>query len=56
LKNTEVNSEKIWKIQKKIVKIYGNYGRKTSRIDKRFEKYRRKLWKDIKNMEESQDE
>jgi hypothetical protein len=51
-----MNSEKIWKIQKKIVKLYGNYGRKTSRIDKRFEKYRRQLWKDKKNMEETQDE
>jgi hypothetical protein len=26
-----------------IVKIYGNYGRKASRINKRFEKYKRKL-------------
>ena len=56
MENTEDNSEMLWKIQKKIVKLYGNYGRKTSRIDKRFEKYRRKLRKDIKNMEESQDE
>jgi hypothetical protein len=24
------NSEKIWKIQKKIVKIYGKYGKKVS--------------------------
>jgi hypothetical protein len=38
-----MNSEKIWKIQKKIVKRYGNYGRKASRIVKRFGKYRRKL-------------
>jgi hypothetical protein len=42
-KKDKLNSEMIWKIQKKIVKIYGNYGRKTNRIDKRFEKYRRKL-------------
>ena len=35
-----------------IVKIYGNYGRKASRINKRFEKYKRKLWYDMKNMEE----
>jgi hypothetical protein len=61
-----LNSDKIWKIQKKIVKWYGKYGRKASRIVirygqygrkaswivKRFEKYRRKLWKDMKNMEE----
>ena len=26
--NTEENSEKIWKIRKKIVKRYGKYGRK----------------------------
>jgi len=37
-----MNSEKIWKIQKKIVKRYGNYGRKESRIVKRFGKYGRK--------------
>jgi hypothetical protein len=30
---------------------YGQYGRKASRIVKGFEKYRRKLWKDMKNME-----
>jgi len=35
--------EEILKIQKKIVKIYGNYGIKASRIVKRFGKYRRKL-------------
>jgi hypothetical protein len=44
LENTEENSKKkIWKIWKKIVKLYGNYGRKTSRIDKRVEKYRRQM-------------
>jgi hypothetical protein len=51
-----LNSEKMWKIQKKIVKRYGNYerkiswnvkwygkyGRKVSLIVKRFGKYRRK--------------
>jgi hypothetical protein len=42
-KKDKLNSEMIWKLQKKIVKIYGNYGRKTNRIDKRFEKYRSKL-------------
>ena len=30
MKNTEENSEKIWKIQKKIVTRYGKYGRKES--------------------------
>ena len=28
MKNTEENCEKIWKIQKKIVKKFGKYGRK----------------------------
>jgi hypothetical protein len=28
MKNTEENSEKIGKVQKKIVKRYGKYGRK----------------------------
>jgi hypothetical protein len=37
-----LNSEKIWKIQKKIVKRYGKYGRKASRIVIRYEKYGRK--------------
>ena len=27
---SKLNSEKIWKIQKKIVKRYGKYGRKVS--------------------------
>ena len=31
--------EMIWKIWKKIVKRYGNYGRKASRIVQRFGKY-----------------
>jgi len=30
LENTEENCEKIWKIQKKIVKRYGKYRRKVS--------------------------
>jgi outer membrane protein assembly factor BamA len=38
-----MNSEKIWKIQKKIVKWYGEYGRKVSWIVKRFGKYRKQL-------------
>ena len=44
--------EKILKIQKKIVKRYGNYEKKISWIVKRFEKYRRKLWNDMENMDE----
>jgi hypothetical protein len=61
-----LNSDKIWKIQKKIVKRYEKYGRKVgwivkwygkcerkvSSIVKWFGKYRRKLWKDMENMEE----
>ena len=49
---------KIWKIWRKvswIVKWYGKYGTKVSWIVKwygKFGKYRRKLWKDTKNMEE----
>jgi hypothetical protein len=34
-----------------IVKIYEKYGRNPSWIAKRYGKYRRKLWKDMKNME-----
>jgi len=41
--NTEENSEKIRKIQKKIVKRDGKYGRNSYPILKRFGKYRRKL-------------
>jgi hypothetical protein len=56
----------IWKIQKKIVKWYGKYGRKVSWIVERYGNYERKaswrvkwygkcgrkLWKDMENMEE----
>jgi hypothetical protein len=34
------------------VKRYRNYERKISGIVKRFGKYRRKLWNDMKNMDE----
>ena len=51
-KKPKLNSEKIWKIQKQIVKRYGKYGGKVSWIVKRYGKYRRKLWKDMKNMED----
>jgi hypothetical protein len=43
MKNMEENCEMIWKIQKKIVKRYGNYERKINCIVKRFEIYRRIL-------------
>jgi hypothetical protein len=36
-----LNSEKILEIPKKIVKIYGKYGRKASQIVIRYEKYGR---------------
>ena len=66
MENTKENSEKIWELQKKIVKIDGKYRGKVSWIVKRYEKYRRnpswivirfgkyrrKLRKDMKNMEE----
>jgi hypothetical protein len=34
------------------VKWYGKYGRNGSRIVKIFGKYRRKLWKDMRKMED----
>jgi hypothetical protein len=63
-----LNSEKIYKIQKKIVKRYekygrkvgwivkwyGKYGRKVSWNVKWYGKYGRKVWNDMENMEESQ--
>jgi hypothetical protein len=36
------------------VKRYGKYGRKTSWIVKRYEKYRRKLWNYMENIDERQ--
>ena len=38
----KLNSEKIWKIQKKIVKRYEKYGRKVGWIVKWYGKYGRK--------------
>ena len=52
MENTEENCEMIWKIQKKLVKRYGNYKRNINLIVKRFGKYRRKLWNDMANMDE----
>ena len=80
IENTEENTEKIWKICKKgksnsemnrkiqmkivkwygkygrkinwMVKWFGKYGRKASQIMKRFGKYRRKQWKDMEIMKE----
>ena len=42
MKKSRLNSEKIWKIQKKIVKWDGKYEQKISW-----------LWKDMENMEEN---
>ena len=49
MENMEDNSEKIWKIQNKIVKRYEKYGKKRGKIwniwqkiVKRYGKYRRK--------------
>jgi hypothetical protein len=42
MENTEEICEMIWKIWKKIVKRYGKYGRKASRIVIIYETYRRK--------------
>ena len=53
MENMKENSEKIWKIQKKIVEIFGKYGRKISWIVIRYGKYWRKYWKDMKNTEET---
>ena len=52
MENTEGNSEKIWKLWKKIVKRYGNYERKISWKAKRYGKCRRKLRNDMENMDE----
>jgi hypothetical protein len=41
-KKPKLNSEKIWKIQKKILKSYGKYRRKTSGIVIRYGQYGRK--------------
>ena len=42
LKKPKFNSDKIWKIQMQIVKWYGKYGRKASRIVIRYGQYGRK--------------
>jgi hypothetical protein len=52
-RKSKLNSEKIWKIQKKIEKRYGNYERKIGWIVKRFRRYRRNLWNDLENIEEN---
>jgi hypothetical protein len=41
LENTKENSEKIWKLQKKMVKKDGKYRGKVSWIVKRYDKYGR---------------
>jgi hypothetical protein len=39
----EENSEMIWKIWKKIVKLFGKYGRKANRLVIRYGQYGRKV-------------
>ena len=41
MENTKENSEKIWKLQKNIVKTDGKYRGKVSGIVKRYDKYGR---------------
>jgi hypothetical protein len=54
-KKPKLISDKIWKIQKKIVKWYGKYGRKISSIVQWFGKYRRKVsWK-VKHKENAEE-
>ena len=52
MENTEENNEMIWKIQMKIVKWFGKYGRKVSWNVKWIGKYKRKYLLDRGNMEE----
>jgi hypothetical protein len=42
LEKDKFNNDKIWKIEKKIVKRFGKYGRKKGRIVIRYEQYGRK--------------
>ena len=44
-KKSHLNSEMIWKIQKKIVKRYGKYGRKEGKDIKNKEENSEKIWK-----------
>ena len=50
-KKPKMNSDKIWKIQKTIVKWYGKYGRKTGRIVIRYGQYGRKTSWTVKRYE-----
>ena len=52
MENTKGNCEMIWKIWKKIVKWYGNYGRKVSWIVKRYGQYGRKVSWIVKRYEQ----
>jgi hypothetical protein len=49
-----LNSEQIWKIEKKIVIRYEKYGTKVSWNVKCYGKHGRKVWHDMENMEASQ--
>jgi hypothetical protein len=50
MKNTEENSEKIGKIQKKTVKRYGKYGRKEGKDMKNPEENSEKIGKILKKL------
>ena len=55
MEERQLKYEMIWKICKKGKlkwKWYGKYGRIASRIVKSFGKHSRKIWKDMKYMEE----
>jgi hypothetical protein len=56
MNNMEDNCERYGKCGRKLwnMKWYGKYERKKIWIVIRYGKYGRKLWKDTKNMEESQ--
>jgi hypothetical protein len=54
MEKIKLDSDKIWKIQQKIVKLYGKYGRNPSWILKWFGKYRIKVCNDMEHMEDSQ--
>jgi hypothetical protein len=53
MEETKLNSDKIWIIQKKIVKWYGKYGRKASGIVIRYGQYGRKASWIVKRYEKN---
>ena len=52
MENTEEKQVEMWNDIENTEENTEKYGRKASRIVKRIGKYRRKLWKDMKNMDE----